>query len=73
MFDDGYLEPAQGESIGHFQADIATTDDDCPAGQACFEILLDGKAIGHPAQQVDAGKIKAADRRPGRGGTGGNY
>ena len=52
LFHLGDRQPAGGQGVGHFQADVATTDDH-RAGRGClFEGAHDGEGVTHRMQQV---------------------
>ena len=69
----GNLKPADGQGIGHLQADVPGADDDRGAGRGLLQGLHDGEGVAHRVQQVHpiggaqgARPGQAADRGPDR-------
>ena len=67
------LEPAGGEGVSHFQADIAGTDDYCAGRAGLLKRAHQRERIAHRVQQVhpvggaqDVRIVQAADGRPDR-------
>jgi hypothetical protein len=50
----GDLNAADGESFGHFEADVAGADDDRGARGALVEVAVEGEGVAHRVENVDA-------------------
>lgn len=50
----GDLEAAHSERFGHFEADVASSYDDCRLGLVLVEVLLERERVAHRVQQVHA-------------------
>ena len=69
----GHLEPADGQRVGHFQADVPGADDDRAGRGGLLQGGHDGERVAHRVQQVHpvggaegTGPGQAADRGPDR-------
>ena len=61
LFEDGHLEVALGQNVGHFHADVAGADDD-GLFRPRLEGLFDVGAVAEFPQQLDAGEIESVER-----------
>ena len=73
LFHLGDPEPADGQRVGHFQADVPGADDDRAGRRGLLQGLHDGEGVAHRVQQVHpvvgaerAGPGQPGDRRPDR-------
>ena len=73
LFHLGDLQAADGQGVGHLQADVPGADDDRGAGRGLLQGLHDGEGVAHRVQQVHpiggaqgTRTGQAADRGPDR-------
>ena len=64
--DDGHLEPARLQHLGHLQADVAAAEDDGPLRPG-GDRGADVGAVGQPVHAVHAVGVQARDRRAAAG------
>ena len=77
LFHLGHGQAADGQGVGHFQADVPGADDDRAGRGGLFQGRHDGEGVAHRVQQVHAvagperaGPGQAGDRGPDRDGAG---
>ena len=72
LLDEGDVQAAVGERVGHLGADVARADDHRRPHLA-GEQLVDGEAVVHGVQHVHAGQVDALRRRPHGGRAGADH
>ena len=69
LLDLGDLEPADGQRVGHLQADVPGADDDRAGRGGLLQGAHDGEGVAHRVQQVHA--VTGRAHRAGRPAIGG--